>query len=128
MKALTIALIIFTLPNLPSHAADQEGYPEPPIEITEDSDLDKHLGKLIRVRGKVSNSKIPYISGIEVARSAKTPQDAMVEAVGVLERTIITKSDVAESIKLGILHRGVGKFYHLRQPDSNKMAVARPVR
>jgi hypothetical protein len=103
--------------------------------ITSADDLDKYVGRLVAVQGVVSNTKLPTIIGVWIAR----PPDELTEreafAVGILTKFVVTEADYKkmqdEARKrgnlVGIAHPGPGVYYQLYADLNWKKAEARPV-
>ena len=95
--------------------------------VTNQSDLDLYVGKVITVRGKVTNTKIPTIIGVDVRSDAPDLRGEIGEATGTLYKWTVTKEGLEQTIKeKGIFpNRGLGTFYRLKEVASNLTAQVR---
>ena len=90
--------------------------------ITKQKEVAKHVGEKVTLVGKVSNTKVPQILGVDVASDGPDLRGKKAEATGVLERYEITPAQVKEMGRAGIAHRGAGVFYRLRDQKRNAEA------
>lgn len=108
---------------------------EVPVIISVD-ELDKHVGRLVAIRGNIRNAKPPRILGVEV----DTPDDLRhreVEAyaIGILMKYSITEEEVRKGQEqarktgnvIGIATLGPGTYYRLAVDLTGKSAEAREV-
>ena len=102
--------------------------------LTSADDRDKYVGRLVAVRGVVSNSKPPAILGVWVA----TPdglRDREAYAVGILRKFTVSEAayrkmqdDARKAGNLiGIAHPGPGIYYQLYADLNWKLAEAQPL-
>ena len=82
---------------------------------------DEYIGRLVAIRGTVSDSKIPRIAGIEVGLSDDKLRGQEAYAVGILARFVVTEADPT------IANSGTGTFYTLYYDLGGKIAEARPL-
>lgn len=106
---------------------------EVPVITTAD-ELDKYVGRLVAVRGVVTNSKLPNIIGVWIA----TPDELREHeayAVGILTKFVVAEADYKkmqdEARKrgnlVGIALPGPGVYYQLYADLNWKKAEAQPV-
>jgi hypothetical protein len=121
MKAifLTLSLVWFT--GTFCRAGDSTN--EVPI-ITERTNVMKHVGEKITIIGKVSNTVIPQILGVDVFSYDPNLRGKIAQATGVLERSELTQAQISEMNRIGINNRGAGVFYRLRD-EKNRNHEAR---
>jgi len=95
--------------------------------LTNQSDLDLYVGKVITIRGKVTNTKIPTIIGVDVRSDAPDLRGEIGEATGTLNKWTVTKEGLEQTIKeKGMFsNRGTGTFYRLKEVSSNLTAHVR---
>lgn len=86
----------------------------PPL-LTESTDLDQYVGRVIAIRGQVSNTKIPTILGIDVVCRDDNLRGKDAYAVGILTKWTMTKEQLSKSFELYGPHatRGPGTSYVL---------------
>lgn len=96
------------------------GCSQTPI-LTSDKDVDAHVGKVVTIRGTVTNTKIPTILGVDVSSDNPDLRDQIAEATGLLQRDVVTH------VNNSLPNRGVGTFYRLKAIDSDYSAQVRPV-
>lgn len=123
--------IFFGLPMTGCHK-DSESLPTSKLSTTiplvspkSGDDLEQFVGKLITIRGKVSNTKIPQIEGIDVDIEALfLNEEDVCFAIGILTKTVVKPEDVDNRIA----NRGAGTFYSLNENPPGKLAKARLVK
>jgi hypothetical protein len=95
--------------------------------VTNQSDLDLFIGKVITIRGKVTNTKIPTIIGVDVRSEDPDLRGFIAEATGILNKWTVTKNELEKTIneKGMIPNRGPGTFYRLKEVDLNLAAQVR---
>lgn len=93
-------------------------------KVTDQSKLDLYIGKIITIRGMVTNTKIPTILGVDVRSDYPDLRDEVGEATGVLIKWTVTKDELDKAIKekKEFANRGPGTFYRLKEMDSNSTA------
>lgn len=104
--------------------------------VTSADDLDKYVGRLVAVRGTVSNTKLQCIVGVFV----KAPDDlrtreAEAYAVGILVKWTVTEAEYQKMQDdarkagnlIGIAHPGPGVYYTLYADLNGNWAEARPL-
>ncbi len=92
--------------------------------VTEQSDLDAYVGKLIILKGMIANSRIPTISGVDVNSDDPDLRGEIGEATGILEKWTVTEDELNQAIKeKGMFaNRGPGTFYRLKEINSDSNA------
>jgi hypothetical protein len=96
--------------------------------ITREDQLDAHVGEVVTVRGKVTNTKVPTILGADVALGDPDLRSRRGEATGILERYVVTQEELdALTAEMGgpFQNRGPGTFYRLRDEETNETAQVR---
>lgn len=102
--------------------------------ITSADDLDKYIGRLVAIRGKVSNTKMQRIVGVFVnAPDELRKREAEAYAVGILGKWTVTEAEFqkiqGEAQKIGnligVAHPGPGVYYTLYADLNGKLAEAR---
>ena len=92
--------------------------------LTANDDYDKHLGKLVAIRGKLSKSKKPTIAGVDVRSVESSIRDGdECYAVGILAKWVVKKEDVDNSFA----NRGAGTFYMLYADLVGTLAEPQPI-
>jgi hypothetical protein len=92
------------------------------ILITDSSDLEKYVNRIITIRGLVVNSKIPTIIGVDVSSDNPDLRGEVAEATGVLIKLVVSNEEVDKTSA----NRGPGVFYKLRDlkaPHSDAQVV-----
>ena len=100
--------------------------------LTASSDLDQYVGKLVIIRGVVSNTKRPTINGVEIEPGDLSEQEAY--AIGILSKFVYTKEAHEKSLEacraegnlIGLARRP-GVYYTLYEDLNHQVAKARPV-
>jgi hypothetical protein len=95
-----------------------------PTVVTNADELDKYVGKLITLRGEVSNSKVPTILGVDVSSDEPDLRGQTAQATGILQRSIVTQEEIDARIAAEgqFAHRGPGTFYSLVNEDGSGLA------
>jgi hypothetical protein len=88
-----------------------------PIEITERSQRDAAVGKLVTLRCVQTRTKIPTACGVDIS-GAYEHSDKLVTATGILHRWEVKPEDVDNSVA----NRGPGVFYRLSDPKTGGLA------
>lgn len=88
-----------------------------PILITQPTEVADHVGKVVLLRGVVTNSKIPTINGVEVDAPKYPEPDRVVEVMGRLDRYRIESS----SDELPVATRPPGVYYRLVDTSTGKL-------
>jgi len=83
--------------------------------ITTRENLDNYVNTLVTIKGKISNTKIPQILGIDVDCNEYNPKGKIGIVTGVLIKTIVLEKDVERYSQ----NRGAGVFYRLKEPGSD---------
>ncbi|MEJ6570543.1 MAG: hypothetical protein QNL01_12220 [Akkermansiaceae bacterium] len=91
------------------------------IDISDSDNLDSYVGRFVVVRGVVTQTKCPYIHGIDMW-DLHNLRGKLVEATGILESWTVTEEDVERSRKNMIAHRGPGTFYRLKNMKYKQVA------
>lgn len=102
--------------------------------VTSADDLDKYVGRLVAVRGTVTNAKPPLIVGVEVDVSDELRQEqAEAYAVGILAKFTLTE-EAYQKIQdrarksgnlIGVAIPGPGDHYSLHANLDGKLAEAK---
>ena len=82
--------------------------------LTTQSNLDYYVGKLVTIKGEISNTKIPQILGIDVSYAGYDSRGEIGIATGILIKTIVLEKDIDPYTQ----NRGAGTFYRLKEPES----------
>lgn len=87
--------------------------------ITNKKDLDKYIGKVVTIKGSVSNTFIPTILGVDVSCENASKRHFNLQgktgvATGVLNKTVVKK------VVPFTQSRGVGVFYSLTDVNSKE--------
>ena len=92
--------------------------------VTSKSDIEKHVGKTITIKGLVENSRIASILGVDVESFDPDLRGKMAEATGILEKQIVTDIELQKQLEeIGIVAtRGPGTYYRLKEAASEKTA------
>jgi len=101
-----------------------------PILITKADQVEAAVGKLVTLQGELDNSKIQGLVGVEVNGNDLGPDGKKATATGVLRKSVVTQEMIDQEAKRrgGIFaHRGPGTYYHLVDPATNRIAIARPL-
>lgn len=93
--------------------------------LTDPKALAQHVGETVTLMGKVSNTKVPQILGVDVASDAPDLRGKRAQATGVLERYEVTPAQIEEWDRDRVAHRGPGVFYRLRDAERNTEAQVR---
>lgn len=93
--------------------------------LTEKDEFDKHLGKVVAIRGKLRVGKISAIAGVDVQVDEKEVNDGdECYAVGILTKWVVKKEDITA---FSPANRGPGTFYILYADLVGKLAEAKPI-
>jgi len=112
MKIFIITLIVLFNWNINYSQVDNTGVIRTDTITSKDS-LDKYVEKIITIKGKITNTKIPTIIEVDVScQNANELKNKTVIATGVLIKTVVKKVDKYTQ------NRGVGTFYRLVEPNS----------
>lgn len=98
--------------------------------LTDASQLDAHVGEIVILRGIVTNTKIPTITGVDVTSDDPDLRGRPAETTGLLWRWVVTEEDLREEQAdpgPTSANRGPGVFYRLVDPHSNQTVQARPI-
>jgi hypothetical protein len=115
-----LSLFLFTSCSV----QEKSGTDQKATIVKKAADLDKHVGKLITIKGEVTNTKIPQILGVDVASDSPDLRGKMATATGVLEKTVVLEKDVDKYTA----NRGAGTFYRLKDPKTNYDAQVQEVK
>ena len=98
----------------------------PPL-LTKGTDLDRYVGRVVVVRGELSNTKIPTILGIDVACPDDKLRGKDAYAVGILTKWTITQEELNKAFQASgpIASRGAGTTYVLYHSLSGTQAPAK---
>ena len=94
------------------------------ILIEKHEDLEKHVGEIITIKGKVSNTKIPCIIGVDILSDSPDLRGEIGIASGVLEKSIVLEEDV----DMYSSNRGAGTFYLLRNPTTKQVSQVQSIK
>ena len=72
------------------------------------TDLHKFVGQKVIIIGKVRNSKIPSLNGVDIQN--EYVRGKRIKAIGILVQTVVEEKDV----NTFVANRGSGTFYHLK--------------
>ncbi|PQO37246.1 hypothetical protein DTL21_04665 [Bremerella cremea] len=99
----------------------------PPL-LTTGKEFRKYVGKLVAIRGKVSNTKIPDILGVAIAYPPGELRGQEAYAVGILGEWTVTKEQMEETLRKNgpIATRGPGTHYTLYSDLSFTPSEAKP--
>lgn len=95
-----------------------------PIVVTNASHLEQYIGQEIILKGKVSNTKIPTIIGVDVTSFDPDLRGQMAQASGVLKKWVV-KEEKKRSLE--VARRGPGTYYRLVDPKTGELAKAHPL-
>ena len=104
--------------------------------LTSADDLDKYIGRLVAVRGTVSNTKLQCIVGVFVdAPDDLRTRETDAYAVGILGKWTVTEAEFRkwqddarkQGNRIGVAHPGPGVYYSLYADLTGKLAEARPL-
>ena len=123
MWKIIVTVCLIQLFAYASYAEDNINIPV----VTNQSDLDLYVGKVITIRGKVTNTKIPTIIGIDVRSDASDLRGDIGEATGMPHKWTVTKERLEQTIKeKGMFpNRGPGTYYRLKEVASDFTAQVR---
>lgn len=82
--------------------------------ITTSANLDFYVGKLVTIKGQISNTKIPQICGIDISCDDNAQAEKMGISTGILTSTVVSEKDVDPYSS----NRGAGTFYRLIDPET----------
>ncbi len=101
--------------------------PKQSIDVSREKNLGQFVGRMVVVRGKVTNTKCPYINGIDMWELERL-RGKVVEATGLLESWTVTTEDIRKKEeKFGIFqHRGPGIFFRLKNMKYRLIAEQTP--
>ncbi|RCS44685.1 hypothetical protein DTL42_17335 [Bremerella cremea] len=99
----------------------------PPL-LTSGKEIRKYVGKLIAIRGKVSDTKIPDLLGVEIALPSHELRGKEAYAVGILGESTVSKEEIEETFRNygPIATQGAGTYYKLYSDLSFTPAEAKP--
>lgn len=88
--------------------------------ITDESQVDTHVGKMVVLRGVVSNTKIPTLLGVDVRSDDPDLRGCYGQACGLLIKRVVTQRELDEALRTcgQFSHRGPGTFYRLKEKGS----------
>lgn len=82
--------------------------------ITVSSELARHVGQVVTLRGMVENSRIATLLGVDIESENPDLRGRMAQATGRLLRWTVTPADLKQQQKDGMIaNRGPGTFYKL---------------
>lgn len=111
-----ISLSLFILFMFAGYCNSQEVRFNEKTEIIESSEqLDKYVGKSITIKGVVTDTKIPTIMGIDIVSDDPNLRGKLGVATGILQKTVFTEDEIDKYAA----NRGAGKFYKLKDPETN---------
>jgi hypothetical protein len=97
-----------------------------PLLITRHDQVEAAVGKLVTIRGEVTNSKIPTMLGVDVESFDPDLRGQPAQATGVLETWTVTREQL-EATQLPFANRGPGTFYRLVTPGTHEEAHVEPL-
>ena len=115
----TIFLTVIAIMSFPIWANSTAPIPI----ITQASELEDNIGKLITIKGMVFNSKIPTILGVDVSSNNPDLRKKIGCATGILSKfEVTTEEHQLKTNNRGLLiqSRGPGVFYRLIKANSNQ--------
>ncbi|MFK7747334.1 MAG: hypothetical protein AB8B65_02980 [Kordia sp.] len=118
MKKYIHLFLICTFFIIGCNSADKNT--EKTIMLTSKADLEAYVGQKITIIGKISNTKIPQILGIDIDYTGDTHTPKTGKATGILVKTIVPK----DTSGIQKASRGAGTFYHLKSLDGDFTAKA----
>lgn len=86
--------------------------------ITERSELANYVGKIVTIKGIVSNTKIPTIIGVDISSDDPDLRGKTAKATGILVKWVVN----SENIDVLSQNRGIGTFYRLKDINSDNDA------
>jgi hypothetical protein len=95
-----------------------------PIIVTDQADLEKYIGKVITIKGVVTNSKVPMIIGVDVSSDNPDLRGQLAQATGVLIKIVVDEKDVDQFSA----NRGAGTFYRLKDVKTGYDAQVKSVK
>ena len=95
-----------------------------PAVVTEPNNLDSYIGKEIIIKGKVSNTKIPTILGVDVNSFQPDLRGNMAQAQGVLKKWIVPESSKRNG---EATRRSPGTYYRLVNPKTGEITKVHPL-
>ncbi len=94
--------------------------------VTSAEDIPQYDGQIITIRGRMLNTKLPTVLGVDVAEGKPSLRGQLVEATGQLRKTIVTEEQLPGRGELTYAHRGAGVFYHLHSFEFKLASVPVP--
>lgn len=138
LVALPLLLALMSAADAAEKSSMAEGHQFKPVAlgskvpvVTDNRELSDFDGRLVAIRGIVSNTKVPTVIGVDVRVDDKL-RGREAYAIGILRRSEVTQEQLdAEFAERGAFAtRGPGVYYTLYFDLSGKLAEARawPVR
>ena len=93
-------------------------------DVLSTSSLDDYVGRMVTLRGRVTETKIPQVLGADVRLSSDALRGQVVEVTGILHRWVVTEAEAAQADEVAYAHRGAGTFYKVQLEDSYGAAHA----
>jgi hypothetical protein len=87
---------------------------------------DDYVGRLVAVRGEVSDTKLANINGVRVNANLEL-RGKEAYAVGILIQRTVSEQDVRTLNERGVAHDGPGTKYALHFDLGGRLAEARPI-
>jgi len=113
MKKISLSLLVLFI--FANYSNSQEVRFDEKTEFIESTkQLDKYVGKLITIKGTVTNTKIPTIMGIDILSDDPDLRGQLGIATGILQKTVFTE----DKIDKYSANRGAGTFYNLKDPNA----------
>jgi len=100
------------------------------VIITDRSQLDSHVGKIVTIRGQVTNTKFPTILGVDVSSNSPDLRGQFAEATGLLKKSTVTQEDInnADAIAGSIQNNGPGVKFRLFDPKTQTEAQVNKIK
>jgi hypothetical protein len=100
------------------------------VVITGANQLDSHVGKVVTVRGQVSNTKWPTILGVYVLSNSPDLRGQFAEATGILEKWTLTQEAINATTAISgpIQTDGPGIKYRLFDPKTQTEAQVNKIK
>ena len=121
MKILLATLCVIGLVGCTTVSVEQ-------ADVSDVKDLCPFVGQMIVVRGRVTNTRCPYVNGIDVWE-LYAHRGKIVEATGLLKSRTVTREDIRNREKeLGgpYANRGPGTFFSLKNVRYKVIAETDP--
>lgn len=91
-----------------------------PTFITDRSQLDAAVGKLVTIVGEQTRTKVPTVVGVDVDGDYEL-SDRRVRVTGILQRHVVEPRE-PDPEELAVATRGPGTYYSVVDPSTNTLA------